>query len=116
MAQITKTATVGSAFGNEIEPIKFTFDYEELSAVADIPEDEKLDDKAVLTFVNARRNASARAKAQLEALKAAGYEAPSTSVASDPEARVKAMVKLLMLNGETEEAATQMARSVLKVA
>lgn len=110
-----KTATVATFQGKEIEPLKFNYTFYALESVSDIPPDEVLTEKDILTFVNARRNASARAMEQNKTLREAGHEVASVSVANDPEARLRAFIKLLILNGETPEDASQMAATLLKV-
>ena len=108
---VTKTATVSTAYGVQLAtPVKFNYEYEELVTGDEIPAKEVPDAEAILTLVNAKRNASARAKAQTAALDAEGIEKPSTDT---PEYRFNQMVKLLTANGQSQEAAEATAKTLI---
>jgi hypothetical protein len=109
---VQKSATVKTAYGQELDtPIDFTYDYVELAESDAIPSDEVPTETEILSYVNMKRNASARSTAQAKALSAAGIQKPTNE---DPKTALFNMVKLLMtaqkLNQETAE---QIARGVL---
>ena len=108
---IEKAARVETAYGNTLaEPITFSYGYEELQKSDTIPADEMPDSDDLRSFVNQKRNAAARSKAQNEALANAGIVKPTLD---DPDVRLKNMVKILVANGVAADAAEQQARAVL---
>jgi hypothetical protein len=111
MKQVSKQATVETAYGNPLpEPVKFSYTYEELTKGDPIPAKEQPDVDDLITYVNQKRNAAARSAAQNEALKNAGIEKPTLE---DPDVRLKTMVKVLVAAGNDEATATQIARNAL---
>jgi hypothetical protein len=108
---VTKTARVETAYGQTLpEAIDFSYQFEKLAKGDAIPTDETPDASDILNFVNAKRNASARSKAQNEALDAADVKKPTLE---DPDVRLKTMVKVLVAAGNTTEQAEQIARQAL---
>ena len=106
-----KAARVETAYGNTLaEPITFSYEYEELQKGDTIPADEMPDSDDLRSFVNQKRNAAARSKAQNDALQNAGIEKPNQE---NPEFRLATVVKMLKANGLSAEAAEQQARAVL---
>jgi len=86
---------VAQAYGKELPtPVKFegTFEafenYEEIKTANEIPSNEE-----IVTFVNAKRKAAARAKATTAALDAAGYAKPDPK---DPAVIRENMIKQTM--------------------
>lgn len=111
MGLVTKTSTVENAYGQKLDaPVKFEYSYEELSAYSEIPEKELPDEDEILTVVNAKRNASARAAAQTKALAAAGVSKPTLE---DPKVQFNTMVKVLMASGQDEPTARAFANEAL---
>jgi hypothetical protein len=112
-----KTATITKAFGEDLRtPLDFSYSYEELETGDEIPAKEVPDADDLLTFVNQRRNASARAAEQNKALKAAGYE--PKPLEENQAAQIRMMVKALMAadKNRTEADATQVAKTALGIA
>lgn len=108
---IRKSAQVSTAFGQTLpQPISFTYDVEELQKGDEIPADEVPDADDIRSFVNQKRNAAARAKAQNEALAEAGIKKPTLD---DPAVQLATMVKVLVAAGNDEATATAMAKNVL---
>ncbi len=108
-----KAARVETAYGQTLAtPISFTYTYEELEKLDSIPANEMPDADDLRSFVNQKRNAAARSKAQNEALTAAGIQKPTLE---DPTTRLATMVKVLIAAGNTQEQAEQIAKSVLNV-
>jgi hypothetical protein len=106
MTTETFKGTVESAYGKQL-PAAVAFSgsyeayqtYDEVKAANDVLSNEEM-----LAVVNAKRKASARAKATVEALQAAGIEKPD---ANSPETIKANMVKMLMkLHGVDEATAT----------
>jgi hypothetical protein len=108
---VTKKARVETAYGRQLDsPIDFSYVYEELIDGDSIPAAEVLEPKDMRSFVNAKRNASARSTAQNKALSDAGIEKPTLE---DPAVRLAGMVKIFIANGENPTTAEQMARQAL---
>lgn len=108
---VTKSATVETAFGQPVVPaVKFSYAYDELVKGDAIPTDEQPDADDLRSFVNQKRNAAARSKAQNEALADAGVQKPTLE---DAEYRLKTMVKVLVAAGNSEAQAEQIAKSAL---
>lgn len=106
-----KTATVNTAYGQTLaEPIQFSYSYEELVKGDTIPADETPDESDLRAFVNQKRNAAARSKAQNEALSAAGIQKPTLE---DADVRLKTMVKVLIAAGNSPEQAETIAKGAL---
>ena len=111
MKTVTKNAEVSKAYGTELaEALRFSYSYDELVKGDAIPAKEVPDDEDIRTFVNSKRNASARSTAQSQALKAAGIEAPTLE---DPNVQLKTMIKVLVAAGRSESDAEQVARAAL---
>lgn len=109
--QTTKKGSVSTAYGQNLpKPIDFEYVVNELQKGDEIPADEVPDAEDILALVNSKRNASARAKAQNEALTAAGIEKPDTNT---PDFRYKQMVKLLTANGMSQEQAETSAKTLI---
>jgi hypothetical protein len=80
MKSVTFKGTVESAYGKPLpKPVDFAGTFDAVERVDEIPDDEKLGPADILDVVNARRKASARAKATTEALQAAGIEKPDVN-------------------------------------
>jgi len=92
------------------KPIKFPYEFEKLLKGDTIPADEVPDADDLLTYVNTKRNSAARAKAQNEALTAAGIQKPTLE---DPDFRLRQMIKILEANGMDSETAEKSARVAL---
>lgn len=108
---VTKNAEVSKAYGTELpEAVKFSYSYDELAKGDTIPAKEVPDEEDIRTLVNSKRNASARSKAQNEALRAAGIEAPTLE---DPNVQLKTMIKVLVAAGRSEADAEQVAKAAL---
>lgn len=114
---VTKTATAKTAYGEPIkladgsDSVSFGYDYVELESMSEVPEDEKPSEKQILNLVNSLRNATARNKAQAVAFDAAGIKAPSVDPA---ESRRRMFIKVLIADGNSPEAAEQLANQFLK--
>lgn len=110
-----KSAKVSKAFGQELDKeYTFTYSYDELAASDEVPADEALTAEDILGYINARRNAAARAKAQSELFDSLGVSKPK--LLDTVDGRIAGMVKILVAAGNTVENATAMARQVLGVA
>lgn len=111
MKNVTKRATVATAYGQTLaEPISFEYSFDELGPKDEIPAAEMPDADDLRSFVNQKRNAAARSKAQSEALSAAGINKPTLE---DENVRLATMVKVLVAAGNTRDAAEQIARQAL---
>lgn len=111
MGMVEKTSEVAKAYGQDLDtPIKFSYKYEELEKYEDIPEKELPDNDEVLTMVNARRNASARAAAQTKALSDAGINKPTLD---DPKVQFTNIAKSLEAAGKSRDEARQTANALL---
>lgn len=110
------SGSVESAYG-KVLPSKVTFsgEYQAVEKLEEIPDDEKLGPADIIDVVNAKRKASARAKATTEALQAAGIEKPDPN---NPATIVETMVKMtLKLNpGMTEDVARQIVKASQQMA
>lgn len=108
---VQNQAEVKTANGQPLpKPIKFPYEFEKLLKGDTIPADEVPDDDDILTYVNTKRNSAARAKAQAEALAAAGIAKPTLE---DPDFRLRQMIKILVANNMDEETAEKSARAAL---
>lgn len=110
---IVKTAEAGTAYGQTLaEPIKFSYEYDELEKNDEIPAKEMPDADDLRSFVNQKRNASARSKAQNDAFTAAGIVKPTLE---DPAVQVATMAKVLLTakTAKTQEEAEAMAKQIL---
>lgn len=108
---VTKTARVETAYGQTLaEPVSFIYEYDELTKNDAIPASEQPDADDLRSFVNQKRNAGARSKAQNEALTAAGIAKPTLE---DPDVRLRTMVRVLVAAGNSEATAEQIARGAL---
>lgn len=108
---VDKKATVETAYGNTLAtPVKFTYSYVELEKGDEIPADEQPDSDAIRSFVNQRRNAAARSKAQNDALQAAGIEKPTLE---NRDVAIATMVKAMVAQGIPEAQARQIAETAL---
>ena len=108
---VTKQAEVKTFNGQTLpEAISFSYEYEELQKGDEIPAKEIPDEDDLRTYVNTKRNSAARAKAQNDALNAAGIQKPTLE---DPDFRLKQMVKLLVANGLDAATAETTARATL---
>jgi hypothetical protein len=102
----TFSGKVESAYGKVLPaPVSFSGSFEAVEKVEEIPDDEKLGPADILDVVNAKRKASARAKATTEALQAAGHSKPDPN---DPATIRANMVKSLMkLHNISEDVAVK---------
>jgi hypothetical protein len=110
---VSKTATVETAYGQPLPTaVKFNYSYVELQKGDEIPAAElpKDNDELIRTYVNAKRNSAARAKAQTDALEAEGIVAPKSD---DPKVVRRNFMRNLVLAGKSEDEATQIADTVL---
>lgn len=128
MVQTEKTASVSTVAGKTISELtvgreggqleKVTFKYivQELEKGETIPEGEYPDADEILSLVNAKRNASARSKAQTKALEAENIEVPSQSVKT-PEGALANIVRSLMAQNRfaTKEEAEVAAKALLGI-
>ena len=116
---VTKKATVETAFGNKLDtPLTFSYKFEELEYDAatksgdEIPADEMPGQEGLISYVNQKRNATARSKAQAEVLEANGVKKPTKE---DPAFRLKTMIDMLVANGDDAVTAEATARQLLKM-
>ncbi len=107
--------SVESAYGKVLpSPVDFSGSYEAVEKIEEIPDDEKLGPADILDVVNAKRKASARAKATTEALQNAGIEKPNPN---DPATMRATQVKLTMkMYGLDEATATKIVDSMAAAA
>jgi hypothetical protein len=106
------SGSVSSAYGETLKtPVKFDGEFkayetnDEVRAGGDWPTDNDIVD-----YVNAKRKASARAKATENALTVAGYQKPDLS---DPTYRRKRMIADFVAMGVPSEIATQQVDAIL---
>jgi hypothetical protein len=113
MKTAEKRATVETAYGKKLDtPLTFDYTYDELEKGDEIPAKEMPDADDLITYVNAKRNASARSTAQTKILDANEIKKPDLK---DAAFRLASMVKVLMANGDDEETATATAKTLLKM-
>ncbi len=118
--------TIESAYGRKLEQnkfeegkspvssIKYSSAFEEVENLAEVPEDEKPNDKDLLALVNNTRKANARQKAIQDALTSAGVIKPTLE--DDVELQIAGMVKSLVASKKyNEEQARQLAKQMLGV-
>ena len=114
---VNKTANAKTAYGEPIklengaDSVSFDYEYVELESMGEVPEDEQPSEKQILNLVNSLRNATARNKAQAVAFDAAGIKAPSVDPA---ESRRRMFIKVLVADGNSQEAAEKLADQFLK--
>lgn len=110
----TFKGTVESAYGNVLpSAIKFNGSYEAYESIDEATKaNDLLSNDEMLTVINNKRKANARAKATTEALTSAGISKPTLE---DPQVQLKSMIKILVMSGKTEDAAKQIAESALGV-
>jgi len=111
----TYKGTCANMWGKKIEPpVVYDYDVSEYETPAELVEakDELSADEQVKARNVTRKN-NARNAAQLVALKAAGFEAPTLE--TDVALRLKTLVDVLVANGDTEEAATVQAKTILGI-
>lgn len=107
-----KSAEVKTVNGNPLpQPIGFNYEFPELEKGDVIPQDEYPDEDDIRQYVNTKRNSAARAKAQNEALTAAGISVSQSL--ENPDFRLKQMIKLLVANGQEPAAAEAFAKQAL---
>ncbi len=114
--------TIENAYGEKLEdcsykdgstPVKsldFSGSYKQLQNFESIPAKEMPDNDDVLTLVNNKRKANARAKAMQDVLDNAGVQKPTLK---DKDFQIKSMVKVLVAAGKSEEMARQIATAAL---
>src|SRR5574339_287700 len=104
--------TLAELTGGKLEKLSFDFEYEEIQKGEDIPQDEMPDADEILSFVNAKRSASARSKAQQKVLDDNNVEVASMSVKT-PEGAFANIVRSLVAQGRTREDAEAAAKTLL---
>lgn len=82
---------------------------EDVKAAGEMPNEQDMVDTA-----NEKRKAAARAKKIAETLTALGVVKPNLE--NDPQERLRRTYDILIKNGETHEAARQIASTIIKVA
>lgn len=108
---VKKAARVETAYGQNLaSPVDFTYEYEQLEKGDEIPAKEMPDDEDLRSYVNQKRNATERSKAQALALKNAGIEKPTLE---DPQEQFKQMVNILMKSGQSKDMAETIATNSL---
>lgn len=108
---VTKQAKIETFNSQTLpEPIVFSFTVVELEKGDAIPDSERPDEDDLRTYVNTKRTSKARAKAQNDALEAAGIQKPTLE---DPDFRLKQMVKILVASGMDETTANVTAKTAL---
>jgi hypothetical protein len=109
---VTKSATVGTAYGQKLEkPLTFFFSYDEILEEEEIPADETLTPEDILAYVNQRRYAASRAKAQNEVFEANGISKPK--LLDTEEGRIATMAKVFASMGNSAVDSVKMARVAL---
>lgn len=107
----TFTGKVESAYGKVLSTaVSFSGSFEAVEKIDEIPDDEKLGPADIISVVNAKRKATARAAATTEALQAAGIEKPDPN---SPVVIQATMVKLLMKQHNISE---DVAKQILNAA
>jgi len=104
---------VSSAYGETLpSPIAFSGTYEAFESYQDVQAANELpSNDEIVSFVNAKRKANARAKATTAALEAAGISKPDPN---SPEVLKANMVRnLIKLKGLTEAEATQIVAGLM---
>ncbi len=97
-----------------VKVINYKTTFDELESLAEVPEDEKPNDKDILALVNNTRKANARQKAIQDALTNAGVIKPTLE--DDVELQIAGMVKSLVASKKyNEEQARQLAKQMLGV-
>lgn len=112
MKKETFKGSVASAYGETLpKPVDFNGEFEAYENSAEIREkNDWPNDDDIVSFVNAKRKAAARAKATEAALTLAGYEKPDLS---KPEYRRKRMIADFVAMGVPSEIATQQVDAIL---
>lgn len=108
-----KHAKVETAYGKALaQPVEFDYEYDELEEKDEIPATEMPDADDLKSFVNQKRNAKARSKAQADALDAEGIKKPT---AEDEDYRLKVTADMIQAADKSlsREVAEQRARTVL---
>lgn len=109
------SGSVSSAYGEELaSPVKFSGEFQayenagEVRTANDWPSDED-----VVTYVNAKRKAAARAKSTTDALELAGISKPDPN---DPVQRRKRMIADFVAMGVPNDVATQQVDAIIGAA
>jgi hypothetical protein len=111
MKTVQNHATVRTAFGQELDKeIKFTYEAEIYEKFEEIPADKLPDNEAILSLVNQRVVAAARAAKTSELLTEAGITKPTLE---DPKVQFATMVKTLIASGRGREEADALAKQLL---
>lgn len=106
MKTVTKSATVTTAFGEELKtPLKFNYTFEELEEGDKLPREMTAEE--VRDFFNTKAIASARAAEQTKQLKLAGYE--PKPLAENPAQQWRNFVKNLIATGKSQKDSEAMA-------
>ena len=107
--------SVSSAYGEVLKsPVKFDGEFKAFENPAEVREaGEWPSESDVVDYVNAKRKASARAKATENALTLAGYEKPDLS---KPEYRRKRMIADFVAMGVPQDIAANQVDTILSAA
>lgn len=97
------------------KPIVFPFEYVELQHVSQIPDDEKPKEKDILSLVNGKRYATARAAAQNEAVTAAGLEKPTLQDENVALQTMRRVFRAQMPEGTPDDVIDTLAKNALKM-
>jgi hypothetical protein len=110
---VTEKATVRKLFGQALDK-EYTIDvsYSQLAENSAIPADSQLTHEEIIGILNARRKATARAKATNELAEMLGVAKPSTSL-DTPEKRIAVMVKVFRSMGNDDATSTALAKAAL---
>jgi len=114
---VEANATTRKAFGKPLSEypgapsvLETPYGFVELELTDEVPDDEKLSEQDILDVINGRRNATARASAVNKALAVYGITPPALT---DAEKAVNSIVRGLILMGNSEADARQMAEAML---
>jgi hypothetical protein len=114
MKTVKFDAKAETAWGKAIDPVPYSGSYQAFETIDEIRNvGEFPSDKDIINFVNANRKASARSKALVEALKAAGHEQPTLE--NNVLMQLKQLYKVYIAAKKSDEEARMLAATTLGV-
>lgn len=117
MENKSATGETKTAYGQKLDTaISYTYNWTAYQSIDEIKAaNDMLSDEEIVKVRNNERQMSARSKAQIAALDAAGYKKPTLE--TDEQLRLREMFKVLMSSKRyTEDAARELASNTLGIA
>lgn len=116
MTEKSTKGTANTAYGKKLDtPVDYSYSWKAYENIDEVKAaNDLLTDDEIVKVRNDQRQLSARNKAQVEALKAAGYEKPTLE--TDEQLRLREMFKVLMSSKRySEDEARNLASTTLGI-